>query len=302
MTKKARNWLITAGIVAFPFILFFGFLIFLDTEPLPLVQPLPNPNGYNDFVKAGRITADLAEYEYDKLNQEQLREAVKKNAAALSLVRDGLSNECRVPIQFSQVYAENHLNDLASFKKLAQAFAAEGKLAEIENHPDAAAKSYLDAIHFGNESMDGGVLIDALVGIAIEAIATSHLTNLVDKLDAKSCRETAATLETFDGQRQTWNEIMRQEHNWSRRTFTGFGYDIARLETHRSMEAAFKQSEKKFLQHVKETRQLTIDFAARAYELDKGKAPANVSNLVPDYLKAIPQDPFTNTNMVYLPN
>ena len=244
---------------------------------MPPVQPLPNPNGYDDFVKAGQITADLAEYEYDKLNQEQLRKVAEKNAAALSLVRNGFSNECRVPIQFSQAYSENHLNDLAAFKRLAQALAAEGRLAEIESHPDAAAKSYLDAIHFGNEATRGGVLIDALVGIAIEAIATSHLTNLVDKLDAKSCRVTAARLETLDAQRQTWSEIMQQEHDWSRRTFTGLGYEIARLETRRSMEAAFKQSENHIQQHVKETRQLMIDFAARAYELDKGKAPTSVS-------------------------
>ena len=49
------------------------------------------------------------------------------------------------------------------------------------------------------------------------------------------------------------------------------------------------------------TRQLLIDLAARAYELDKGQSPANVADLVPDYLKAIPQDPFTGTNLVYSP-
>jgi hypothetical protein len=46
---------------------------------------------------------------------------------------------------------------------------------------------------------------------------------------------------------------------------------------------------------------LLIDLAARAYELDKGHRPANLADLVPDYLKAVPQDPFTGTNMVYLP-
>jgi hypothetical protein len=35
--------------------------------------------------------------------------------------------------------------------------------------------------------------------------------------------------------------------------------------------------------------------------LDKGHRPANLNDLVPDYLKAIPQDPLTGTNMVHLP-
>ena len=46
---------------------------------------------------------------------------------------------------------------------------------------------------------------------------------------------------------------------------------------------------------------LLIDLAARAYELEKGKPPTGVADLVPDYLKAVPQDPFTGTNLVYSP-
>jgi len=48
-------------------------------------------------------------------------------------------------------------------------------------------------------------------------------------------------------------------------------------------------------------RELTLDLATRAYELERGKPPASLADLVPDYLKAIPQDPFTSTNLVYSP-
>jgi hypothetical protein len=41
-----------------------------------------------------------------------------------------------------------------------------------------------------------------------------------------------------------------------------------------------------------------IALAARAYELDKGHRPASATDLVPDYLKAVPQDPATGTNIV----
>jgi hypothetical protein len=43
MTKKTRNWLLMFGILAFPFVLFFGFLIFMEPPP---VQPLPKPDGH----------------------------------------------------------------------------------------------------------------------------------------------------------------------------------------------------------------------------------------------------------------
>jgi hypothetical protein len=45
-------------------------------------------------------------------------------------------------------------------------------------------------------------------------------------------------------------------------------------------------------------RQVMIAFATRAYELEKGKSPATISDLVPDYLKAIPKNPITGSNLV----
>jgi hypothetical protein len=64
---------------------------------------------------------------------------------------------------------------------------------------------------------------------------------------------------------------------------------------------AFQKAERKFKEQQTKTRQLLIDLAARAYELDKGHHPASPADLVPDYLKAIPQDPLTGTNLVYSP-
>jgi hypothetical protein len=298
VTSKARNWLIVIFILALPFI-FFGAFFIHELSALPPLPPLPNPNGYDDFVKAGQMLANNAS-DFGKMNAQELQTLVDSNSNALQLVRSGLQMQSRVVLNYSP-NSSAILNQLAGMKRLAQAFVAEGRLAEMENRPGDAAKSYLDAIHFGNESERGGVLIDEMVGTAIEAIGMSRLTNLVDRLDAKSCRETAATLETLDSQRQTSDEIMQQENDWSRRTFTGIRYEYVRLMTRKSLLPAKAATKRKFQQQEIRMRQLTIDFAARAYELDKGKSPATLADLVPDYLQAIPQDPFTGTNMIYSP-
>jgi len=299
MTTKTRNRLSVLCILAFPFFVLFGFLVSQVVGRLPPIKPLPNPNGYDDFVKAGQVVASNT-FDFDKMNERKLQTLVNDNSNALQLVRSGLQTQCRVALDYSPD-SSTLLDQLAGMKRLAQAFVAEGKLAEMENRPSAAAKSYLDAVHFGNESVRGGVLINELVGVAIEAIATSHLTNLVEQLDAKSCRETAAILKALDSQRQTRNEFMQQENDWSRRTFTGIRFEIVRLMTRKSLLPAQAAAERKLKQLQMRTRQLVINFAARAYELDKGHPPANLADLVPDYLKAVPQDPFTGINMVYSP-
>jgi hypothetical protein len=301
MTKEKRNWLVVLGIFALPFLLFLGCFIFDLTSPnLPPISPLPNPNGYDDFVKAGKMLASDTG-NFDEMNQQQLQTLSDENSNALQVARAGLQAQCRVPIQFSETYMINHLNDLAALKRLAQAFAAEGKLNEMENRPDNAAKSYLDIIHLGNESSRGGILIDELVGIAIESIGRDSLQKISNQLDAKSCRESVAALETLDSQKQTWKDVMQQENAWSHEVFPGIREEIFRVMNHSSLNKSEERGEQKFKTRQMETRQLIIDLAGRAYELDKGKPPTNLSDLVPNYLKAVPQDPFTGTNMVYSP-
>ena len=195
----------------------------------------------------------------------------------------------------------NHVSDLVGVRKLAQAFVTEGKLAGNENRYSDAAKSYLDAIHLGTEAGRGGLVIDEMVGLAVESVGLEQLQTIANDLDAKSCRETATTLETLDDRRQTWNEVMQQERNWSRRAFPGLGNELGKLVLRNSTNKAFQKAEEKFNQQQMKTRQLTVDLAARAYELDKGHPPASVSDLVPDYLKTVTQDPTTGTNLVYTP-
>jgi hypothetical protein len=44
MTTKTRNRIVVLFILAFPFVLFLGFLISEFAKPLPPIPQLPNPN------------------------------------------------------------------------------------------------------------------------------------------------------------------------------------------------------------------------------------------------------------------
>jgi hypothetical protein len=304
MTAKTRNGLITLFILASPFLIFLGFLLFWDAEPLPPLAPLPNPNGYDDLVKAGEMIQGGVS-DYDKANLERLRGIVLTNAEALSLARSALSHQCLVPLQFNEAYWTNHVQDLIALRSLAQALATEGRFAEMEHRYDGAAKSYLDAIHLGNEAGRGGVLIDEMTGISIQSLGLGQLGKIVDNLDAKSCRETVTTLAILDAQRQSWADVLQQQNAWSRRSFSGLQGRAIRLYGNLVYYRMRQRTYQRAINTMESTQntegKLLIDLAARAYELEKGKPPTGVADLVPDYLKAVPQDPFTGTNLVYSP-
>ena len=74
-----------------------------------------------------------------------------------------------------------------------------------------------------------------------------------------------------------------------------------RIMQYNSLKKTYATSKHDFETQQTITRELAIDFATRAYELDKGHPPVKVTDLVTNYLQTIPIDPATGTNMVYLP-
>jgi hypothetical protein len=298
VTPKIRNRLMLILVLGIPTAIFIC-SIFYNAFHLTPPPPMPNPNGYDDLMKASKmLTSDVDNYTNHDVRE--LQTIVSAESNALQLARTGLQKQCRVPLDYNPTGTAN-LDKIVALKRLGAGFAAEGDLAEMQGHPDEAAKSYLDIIHVANESSRGGVLIDEIMGIANEHRGTEKLQQLTPRLNANTCRETASALETLDAQRQAWEDVLWQEHYWSRRAFPGIGAEIGRFASYREIQKVDQDVDQKYEEQQTRTRKLIIDLAARAYELDKGHPPAAVSDLVTNYLKTIPIDPVTGTNMVYLP-
>jgi hypothetical protein len=248
---------------------------------------MPQPNGYNDFLQAGTMLNPNQPNPGD-LSNEQLRSWVADNAAALAVARVGLQRQCRVPLGYTINYITNRA-ELASWKRVAHAFVAEGKLAEREKRPADAARSYLDALHFGHECCRGGVIIDMLVGVACESLACHALRALVDALPAAECRKAAQQLEALDAAAEPRSAFLTQERTWSRRVF-GWRGQLAAIVMRRSLELSRQQAAGKFDQQRRSERALMLDLATRAYELEHGAPPPSSNDLVPGYLKSLPRD------------
>ena len=300
MTRKRKLGIGMAVLILLVFVL----LLAVNDQPASPAVALPNPNGYDDFVKAGlEVTVDRDGYPNGG-EIESLRTFITNNAEPLRLLRLGLSRDCRVPIEYSQDYVGSHLPELALLKQLGHTVIREGKLAEMERRYGDAARAYLDAIRLGQEVKRGGVLIDGLVGVAIESLGSTALQALVPNLHVIECREAIQTLEIIESKRESFAEILKHEKEWSRRSFPWrmrVVGNIQRLFKFSSIAQAQQRALTKFQTYDHRQRTLMIDLATRAYELEKGQRPKSSAELVPGYLKAVPLDPLTGTNMVNMP-
>jgi hypothetical protein len=297
MTKQTRNWLIALLVIySVPVFVVLGLVAFLVLRPLPPLPHLPNPNGYDDLVSAGKL-ASTNTAGYAKMSVYQLRPVVQGNAGALSLARDGLDKGCGVPVQYSQDGQRDVAGNYGKLRRLGEAFAAEGRLAELEKRPGAAVDSYVDLMRLGAATAHGGILVDAMVGSAIESLGATGLQKFVNQSDAKTCRETAAALETLDTARPSWPDVLKQEDNWIRRTFGARSVLIEFVYHQQMKQRNGQRAQKSYQAEQLKARRLMIDFASRAYELDKGHRPASAADLVPEYLKAVPKSPSTGKNL-----
>ncbi len=268
-------------------------IAFLGKPSAP--PPLPNPNGYDDFVKAGQLIKTSTN-DYTKLSHDQLAAVVATNNDAWESLRNGLGHECRVSKPFSTNDAQTYM----SFKQLGQLICARGRLAELEGRTNDAAGIYLDGVRFGQSCSRGGVLISRLVGIACERMALDRLQRIVSSLDATNSAAVARALEQINDSEEPIADTFATESLWVRKVY-GFRGQIEALLEYKML----KKTRDNFTTHAQavalQIRTEEMDFAARAYELEKGKRPQNITELVPGYLKAVPQNPATGKDMTLGP-
>jgi hypothetical protein len=279
----------------------FLFLIFYLARPSPPPRVFPKPNGYDDFIKAGMMIQDQM-LDVRDLSVEDLRDYVRTNGPALKLVREGLKKQCRVTIENAPDFqAESaHILQFAAVKRCALALSAEGKLAERENRLDDAANIYLELIKFSCASGTGGVVIDKLVSAACEQMGTRSLTDIVSHLENKGlCLVVVHELEELDSKRETLDEIMKNEKEWSQHNYTLMERVVAPIFFTRQAKAAASRFSNRMRAEELRSRQLMVALAVRAFELAEGRKPKSFVELVPSYLKEIPKDPTTGTNISY---
>ena len=262
------------------------------TPQAPPEVPLPNPNGYDDFIKAGGLISSTIP-NWTDLSSDGWHALVASNMSALELVQAGLQKQCRVvPCDLTSI-SNNHMNDLASLKRTAQAFAAASRLALADGHTNEAATLALDCMRFGQESARGGVLIHGLVGLAIQAIGRTRLEEALPGMDAKTSRKVLDGLKELVDKREVPAEVWKSEGQWARRGRFGQVNFIMILATPFLQRDMRKKTDQKFAKGFSELQQSTVHAAAHAYEVDHGKPPAAPRELVPGYLKTIPIDATT---------
>jgi hypothetical protein len=252
---------------------------------------MPNPNGYDDLVKAEEMLAKARRGITQVPGSNSLAEVVEAGAEAVRVAKIGLGRECRPPPRTSPVTYAQARSAPHRFYLLIGAFEDEGDLAEMRDHVADAAQSYLAVTRIGQEMTRGGGVRDAIFGSGYEEEGLTPLQRLATTFTSGECKQVTASLESADARRETVATVAHRERIWRRRAF-GWRYYL-----HPIANAQQKDLASNISLVSDHTRKLMITLAARAFELEHGVKPKSINDLVPAYLKTIPKDAFTGKDM-----
>jgi hypothetical protein len=198
------------------------------------------------------------------------------------------------------VYIAMIMPHLQTFRSIAGMWQAEAEAAAKAQRFDVASRYGLACVQLGNTLSRGGTLADALVGVSTEEKGVGSLSKIRGEFSATQVRAMLAHLEQIEQSREPAEATLARDAVWEDETFgwvSRFSYATAKLTGQESArDSVFRPC---IAGRDACLRLLRTDLALRLFRQERGRLPERLDELVPQYLAALPVDPFSDQPLVY---
>jgi hypothetical protein len=272
----------------------------LNPLPIPRVE-LPNPNGYDDFVAAGKAIqgeSPILNTMVEPKSTAELAAEIAKFRPAFDRIRLGLSRPCQVRAwpsgNFGKTGSILPFADIQAIRSVARALSREAELAQQQGQFADAAAIGIENMRFGQATGHGGLLINYLVAVAIEGIGQYSVYPTIPHLDPEARRKTIAALEEIEATRESLDDVRMRDRIWDENAYGWHGHLQTFLhdltDSYGGNHENVRQNVLPKIQAI--NRLMIIELALRQYHSARGAWPETLSELAPKFASKIPKDPF----------
>ena len=298
-TKQRKWWLLPTLAV----LLIAGAWFTLRLMFPPFAPPvLPVPNGYDELIGIAMTIPPRTGF-YDEMEAEELAAIVEQNRPALEQARRALQNECMVAVDWNadQAGLQTHMDQGASLRGLARAFAAAARQANSEGRTEDAVQYGLDMFNLAAATSRGGLLIDRMLGGAIYYTGLYSLREQVPQLTRDDCARLQKKIQVTPLELDEPTEIFRREMAFARQLHGQLQMLMMSRVMHSQKQDTLTTMAVTDKRYSVMRALLQTHIALRAFQLDHEKLPAALDELVPDYLSEVPRDAFATGPVIYRP-
>jgi hypothetical protein len=289
-------------LIAIAPLLFLGVFVYRWLNPQYEPPSQPNPNAYNDLVALGGKLARRTGF-YDEMPEQELANVVATNEPVLNDARAALRKESMVPLDWEagQSWFSGHVNNFSDLRSLARGFAAEGYQATRKGNTQLAVRCGMDNLRLASEISKGGLGTDWLVGVAIYGVGLGTLCDSCETASLADCRFVLKNLPEVSKHFDPPADItVREWHFWRR---INGPYQTFLSELSFSNNRIMFEQQLEYVSKLFQTRTdlLRIHYALRAFKIEEQRLPKTLGELAGRELKAVPKDPFSGRDFIYVP-
>lgn len=269
--------------------------------PTFVPPPLPQPNGYDDLLRAAEMLAPRTDY-YDEMDEEELAKIVEHNRPALEIAREALEMECGVPMDWSGDPAAGGdlamLDRVQSARTLCRAFHADMREELSRQQSSSAVSSGLAAYRLGKQCYRCGLMVDYLVGLAVQGVTINEFRRIVAQ-DPAARADILKSLAPLLDSGETADEVIQRELDYIRSSSRGYMGWIVRFNLNQMIKAPVRSARQAALRTSAQQRLFVIHLALLAYHDQHDTWPDKLDNLAPEILTVVPVDPYSESPFIY---
>lgn len=267
--------------------------VFCKLYPPPTVPKppsLPSPNGYENLAQAAKSFSTAAAPTNPEPVQA-LRTFVTQNRVVLDRAHSAFQQPCQVPLRYN--WSDVDISGFsADARRVALAFSAEAMLARHEGRTSDGIRIAIDQFRLGEAVSRGRLMVHWMIGQAIDEMGISGLARLRETMTSQQCRELIRTLQRIESESESAQDVIARDQHWGD-LVPGGPHRVVFLISRVAGNPAWLTVTQAFKSHLARMRLLRAELALCAYSREHGRLPEALAQLVPDYLPAVPEDPFT---------
>jgi hypothetical protein len=273
----------------------------LNPLPIPRVD-VPNPNGYDDIVAAGKAIqggSPILNTMVEPKSTDELAAEIAKFKPVFDRIRLGLSRPSQVRVWPADGNFAGNQNvipfaDIQALRAVGRALSREAELAQQQGRYSDAATIAIENMHYSQACARGGLLINYLIAVAIEGVGQYSLYPSIKHLSPETCRDVILALEAIEAEREPLDDLRRREQIWEENAYGWHGHlQVFLQRLTNTYGANYENVRQDVLPKTQAiNRLMMIELALRHYHSATDAWPETLNELAPKFVSEVPIDPF----------
>lgn len=174
---------------------------------------LPNPNGYDRLLAvAAQIPNHVADL--DEKGAPTTAQFVAAHPNVVAETQRALELPAQIPVTYTSVWLSKRMPELMNLRRLEKALLAIARHSHSSNDLQAATAARFAAVKLGQHGVRGGVLIDFMVGAAIQVNGLTQISNSVPAMDVAGCQLGLIGLHALQAGQEPLSGYVGRERRW----------------------------------------------------------------------------------------